>query len=182
MIWMNYPSKPDWQHGEDDRSPPKPKLQLEPAGGGPGTRRPTAIGTGDFSADGSHIDLTGLPDAPWWFLGLAPFLTRKFKSQFEALPLDEAMAILHHAKIPPTYRLGLGLRWGFLDPVADNFTHEHFYYLTNSSIFPFDGIKVRKQLEAIEVRSSYQIWRQIGPNITQFISPGFESEPPDPQV
>ncbi|MFN8657279.1 MAG: hypothetical protein U0105_13140 [Candidatus Obscuribacterales bacterium] len=74
---MNYPSKPDWQHGEDDRSPPKPKLQLEPAGGGPGTRRPTAIGTGDFSADGSHIDLTGLPVVA---LGLAPFLTRKFKS------------------------------------------------------------------------------------------------------
>jgi len=48
----------------DSRKDEEPKLQLELAGGGPGSRVRTAVGAGD---EDFRIDRTVLPEPPFWF-------------------------------------------------------------------------------------------------------------------
>ncbi len=134
----------------------KPRLQLEVAGGGPGTRIRTAIAAGD---DASHIDSAVLPNAPWWFGILKSWQKLDYSGVFCTLPLEVALRILEKAGIPPLYRLGLGLKWGFIDPRRDDFAlGDLAEILTAAGIL--EGA-IDPELEKIEHRSSYQIWRKL---------------------
>lgn len=134
----------------------EPRLQLEVAGGGPGLRRRTAIAAGD---DASYIDPSVLPNAPWWFGILRSWQKLDYSGVFCTLPLEVALSLLEKAKIPPLYRVGLGLKWGFIDSGRDNFTlGDLAEILTAAGIL--EGA-LDPELARIEQRSTYQIWRKL---------------------
>src|SRR5580698_2329907 len=94
--------------------PEKPRLQLEFAGDGPGSRVRTAVGAADSDF---HIDPSRLPPVPWWFRILKRWRKITYSETFSGLPVEFALSLLEKAEIPPLYRLGLGVKWGFIDPV-----------------------------------------------------------------
>jgi hypothetical protein len=134
-----------------------PKLQLETAGGGPGSRVKTAVATGDHDF---HIDRSVLPNAPWWFDILRSWKKISYSQLFCTLPLEVALSLLENAQIPPLYRLGLGLKWGFLDPVRDGFSHSDLAEIMREAELLLDD-RLGPELEIIERRSTYQIWRKL---------------------
>jgi hypothetical protein len=145
----------------------KPKLQLETAGAGSGRNRKTAIGAMDWNDFHFHFhfDRAGLADPPWWFLLHGIFLRAQYKRKFRRLPLEQAMAVLESANVPPLYKLGLGLRWGF---ITAGFSAEDFGYLTRPETAPSERMMrhTSRDLDAVEIRSTYQIWIQTGSILT----------------
>jgi hypothetical protein len=136
----------------------KPKLQLEySSGGGAGKKPRTAIGT--ESGGGPELDRSGLADAPWWFMFNEFWLRRRYKQHFKSLSIGDAMSILRRAEVPPLYRIGLGVRWGFIIPDRDDFTVDDFDLITPSKQ------NAASKLDLVERRSTYQIWKHLGPEL-----------------
>ena len=78
---------------------------------------------------------------------------------FGFLPLEFALSLLEKAGVPPLYRLGLGFQWNFLDAERDGFSEMDFAeILRELQLFqkPLDI-----ELEQMEKRSTYQIWRKL---------------------
>lgn len=144
-------------HELEPQEPAKPKLQLEYSGDGPGQKSKTAVAT---DGGGPELDRSTLPDAPWWFGFVEVLLKRKYQKHFQKLSLTKAMPILKYAGVPPIYRIGLGLRWGFIIPDRDDFTVEDFGLIMPSSQAP------AQELNSIESRSTYQIWKKVGSRLS----------------
>lgn len=139
-------------HESDLHEPPKPDLKLEFAGDGPGQKSITAIGT---AGDGPELDRSTLPDPPWWFVFVKGIFKRSFQKSFQKRSLEDAMSTLKILQVPPLYRLGLGLRWGFIIPDRDDFTVEDFATVLQSSA------QTSRELDLIEYRSTYRIWKTL---------------------
>ena len=139
---------------EESNDEHQPRLQHEYAGGGPGSRIRIAVGAGDNSF---IIDSSVLPDPPWWFLFVNPWLN--YKERFCLLPLEFALLLLERTHVPPLYRLGLGFQWGFLDTKRDGFSRGEFTEILRELKLLHDPLDV--ELKRIEKRSKYQIWRRL---------------------
>lgn len=150
---------------ENNEERQEPELQLEYAGNGPGSRPPTAIGA-QYFGEGPEIDKTGLADPPWWFRLYAPFLIPKFREYFEELALPHALKLLECADVPPVYRLGLGLRWGFIKRAHPNFTVSDFATILTpqdtDDLPPDFELRLPTQFKAMELRSTYKLWQRFG--------------------
>jgi len=134
----------------EPREPEKPKLLLAYSGEGPGSIAKTRIGTGD---GGPELERWHLPDPPWWFLFLEPASRFQVRCFFKELPLERSMVFLKKCGVPPLYRVGLGLRWGFIVPERENFTFSDFTDILISAESP------TRQLDEMERRAVYQLWR-----------------------
>jgi hypothetical protein len=130
------------------------RLQLECAGGGPGSRIRTAIGSEDHNF---YMDRTVLPDPLWWFSFVEPWLS--YKELFGFLPLEFALSLLEKAGVPPLYRLGLGFQWNFLDAERDGFSETDFAEILHELELFQKPLDI--ELERMEKRSTYQIWRKL---------------------
>jgi hypothetical protein len=133
-----------------------PQPQHEYAGGGPGSRFRTAIGAAD---NNSRMDPSTLPDPPWWFALAGPWIKVDYMPTFRALPTEIALSLLEKAQVPPLYRLALGLQWGFIDS-----EREEFSWLDLAEIMrDLELLRVPMdiEMERIEARSKYQIWRKF---------------------
>jgi hypothetical protein len=140
----------------DKHQPYQPQPQHEYAGGGPGSRIRTAIGAADNS---SHIDPSTLPDPPWWFTLARPWIKVDYKPTFRALPTEVALSFLEKAQVPPLYRLALGVHWGFIDSERDEFSWLDLAEIMRD--LELLRVPFETEMERIEARSKYQIWRRF---------------------
>jgi hypothetical protein len=153
-------------HVEEPEEPYHPELQLEYAGGGSGSRPRIALGYDEF---GKPIDRSGLPGVPFLFLLFAIWEANKLRKQFEDYSPEKSMCILQHAGVPPLYRLGLGLQWGFIHPIRQNFTIEDFSCLIEIDCDNLFGryMETEKVLREIELRSAYHLFLKYGFNFAR---------------
>lgn len=151
----------------DRDEPERPKLQLELAGDGPGTNRPTRVGAGHKGGE-PDFDRTGLPPEPWWWRFVGSSTRANYRQFFQKQAQDTALRILESAGVPPLYRLGLGLLWDFIIPDRDEFSVEDIAHLL---VPPFRNEvptpqQTRRFLQVIESRSTYQLWKTYGSDIS----------------
>jgi hypothetical protein len=73
-----------------------------------------------------------------------------------SVTLVDGTSILKTAGVPPIYRIGLGLRWGFTIPDRDDFSVEDF------ALFMTFRQNPGRVLDAMEYRSTYRIWKTLG--------------------
>jgi hypothetical protein len=132
----------------------QPQPQHEYAGGGPGSRIRTAIGASD---NDFYMDPSTLPDPPLWFVFVRPWLKLDYKQLFCTLPMEVALSLLEKARVPPTYRLALGLQWGFIDSEREGFSWGDMADILRDRDLLKNSIDI--EVEKIEARSKYQIWR-----------------------
>jgi hypothetical protein len=152
-----------------------PDLQLEFAGQGPGSGGRTAIGAHYFG-DGPEIDRTGLKNPPWWFRFYAPFILETYRAYFSKKGYSKSFRILEEANVPPMYRLGLGVKWLFRNEDGEFIlTEEEFAPIVEPSDnldLPLNyRINLKHILNAIELRTLYQLWRSHKPNLLELYSP-----------
>jgi len=160
------------QEDDYDEDKAAPKLQLEYAGGGPGSVVRKAAG----SADGDNfISGEWLPDPPWWFIFLDKKQRSLSRNQFLSKSLNEAFAYLEAIGIPPIPRLAIGIKWGLINPNKDGFSRQDLKELivdARVGIAPLPPIpkhcivdpgmvevNFERQLESIESAVAYQLWR-----------------------
>jgi hypothetical protein len=157
---------------QDDDDKTAPKLQLEFAGGGPGSIARTAVG-----AAGGDNFLSGawLPYPPWWFFCLDKKQRSLCRNRFHPMPLNEAFACLEAAGVPPISRLAVGLKWGFINPNENGFSRQDLKELIVDAKLGVDpSIRIAEryssqpgivemifemQLESIESAVAYKLWR-----------------------
>jgi hypothetical protein len=73
--------------------------------------------------------------------------------------LAKAFQKLAEAGVPPLYRLGLGLRWGFISPES-GFTSVQLGLIIAQHIFQFrQKPDLNRYIDIIEYRSSYRLWK-----------------------
>ncbi len=152
-------------HVEEPEEPYKPELQLEYAGGGPGSHGRTALGYEEF---GQPLDRSELSEAPWWFVPFAEWNRQKYEIEFSTMSTRRALTLLEAAGIPPLYRLGLGLRWQFGDWNEQNFSLDDFAQILISHPECEMGVSSEQALRVlnnIEKRATYRIWRRFGGSV-----------------
>ncbi len=155
-------------HVDEPEEPYKPEMQLEYAGGGPGARGRTALGMDD---SGPPLDRRRLPTPPWYAFPFGKWRLKGFRKLFGGFPLKTAMFVLKQHEVPPLYRLGVGLRWGFIDPERDNFSLEDFDVLL--AVDPnndyLNGYKLKEELDKIELAVAYQLSLKYGWNYCKYM-------------
>ena len=82
------------------------------------------------------------------------------------------MLILSQHGVPPMYRLGVGLRWGFINPEQHNFSEED--YATLLVIDPTNDFwsndDVSKELDKIELSVVFHLGSQYGQHFPKALS------------
>lgn len=131
---------------QSDGKPPEPPIR-------------TAVGLYD---DNHWIDASVLPEPPWWFKFVDFFVRLEYVSVLRPIPLEFALTLLSDADIPPLYRLGLGLRWGFIDREQGFTVQDLSLILEESGLLK---ATIEQELDKIEMRSSYQLWRKGKPSL-----------------
>ncbi len=152
-------------HVEEPEEPYKPELQLEFAGGGPGSRGRTALGYEEF---GQPLDRSELAEVPWWFAPFVEWNRQNYESEFSTMSTQRALTLLGSAGIPPLYKLGLGLRWQFSDWKNHNFSLDDFAQILIEHPECEMGVSSDKALTVlnkIEERATYRIWRRFGHSV-----------------
>lgn len=154
-------------HIAEPEEPFKPKLQLESSGGGSDFSGRTALG---FEDGGQSLDRTRLPNAPWWTFLNVKWKARHYRKHFARYDLRKAMFILKTYGVPPLYRLGVGLRWGVIDPERDGFSVADFDALLadDPNLDYPNGYSLKEELDRIELAVIYQLNSRCG-NFCKFM-------------
>jgi hypothetical protein len=150
---------PEALYQEEPEESRKPKLQLEPAGGGPAARGRTALG---YEDPAQPLDRRRLPTPPWWTF--VKWRVKAYRELFAGFDLRKAMFLLKQFEVPPLYRLGVCLRWGLIDADRDGFSVADFDALLRDDPnldYP-NGYDLKEELDGFELAVIYQLNSRCG--------------------
>lgn len=116
-----------------------------------------------IKAETAQFDGAQLPENPWWFSFIEPFVKSRYRKYLASLPIEGALKILESVHVPPLYRLGLGLKWGIIDPGKSGFSLSEFNIiveaLQESGDIKSKSATSSRLLRLIESRTVFQIWK-----------------------